>query len=246
MGHSLSEVQSYLKSARSFLRANGNVESLHLLSNKREYIEGALKSYTLALECSADDGVIKAAIIREMTQLQPNFDGTSSFASPCHRIYELELSANYSLEQRDFLAALEKLTDIVDNIYERKRQFLYEDLLRRIEILRVLLLIHLNLPPPRQSPSHIKLIEYFYNFGQPEHDTQQMVAAAESNSTHSSNNIGEFIPLEMQYILADIVVAWNDRKEQHLKCVLQQLALEFTSLNVAQRFVIDSICKEIN
>ena len=108
-----------------------------------------------------DDSAMKAALIREMKSVSPTFEGISSFYSPCHRIYDLETSAFECIDNEEFLQALEKLTDMFDNITERKKENLYRDTLNRIEILRILLFIILELPPSRQSPSHILLIQKY-------------------------------------------------------------------------------------
>lgn len=86
---------------------------------------------------------------------------TSDFNSPCHRIYDLELASNESVRSHDYVDALEKLTEIVDDISERKVEYLYEDVMKRTEVTRLLLLLLLDLPPSRQSPSHIKLLEKY-------------------------------------------------------------------------------------
>ncbi|XP_004530494.1 uncharacterized protein LOC101448516 [Ceratitis capitata] len=244
-GNVVNECQAYLRAARAFMHAHNTNATLQLRSSGGECKEGALRCYTQALERCADDTVLKAAIIREMSPLQPHYDGCSSFASPAHRIYELELSAHTTLEQKDFLSALQQLDDIVDNICERKQHELYTDLLRRVEILRLLLLIALNLPPARQSPSHIKLIEYYEGLANLEgHDlTQSSSPLAAAGGNHYST--GTYVPLEMKWELAEIVLAWKECRTMDFKVMLAQFLSKFSALNEAHRFVGRSICEKI-
>lgn len=161
LNNSISEIHFLLKSARTFVAANEAIDKLCLRSNSNEHLNGALSSYQQAISLLQDDSVMKAAIIREMKQIHPNCDLTSNFASPAHRIYDLEIAANECIQTEDFAGALEKLTEIFDDITERKTQHLYTDVLRRNEVSRLLLLLLLDLPPARQSPSNVKLLEYF-------------------------------------------------------------------------------------
>lgn len=208
-------------------------------------LQGALKAYNLALSRISDE-VLQAAVIREITMIDANFDSTSSFVSPSHRIYDLQLSAHRCLEEQNYFPALEKLTDIVDNIYERKKQHLYTDLLREIEITRLLLLILLNLPPSRQSPSHIKLIEFYFNLESFE-DCNDNRSFSSSNDKISlcQTDIGKFIPFEMKFTLSNIVVSWCERNDKDLKFELEQL-LEFVSLTQVHRFLALQILEQIN
>lgn len=161
LNNTVSEIHFLLKSARAFVAANQAIDKLCLRSNANEHLNGALSSFQQAISLLPDDSVMKAAIIREMKQIHPNCDLTSNFASPAHRIYDLELSANECIKTEDFVGALEKLTEIFDDITERKTQHLYVDVLKRNEISRLLLLLLLDLPPARQSASNIKLLEHF-------------------------------------------------------------------------------------
>jgi len=104
---------------------------------------------------------MKAAIIRKIKHIHPIIEVTSNFSSPAHRIYDLELSVQQSISSGDFVAALDKLTEIYEDIVERKAQNLYTDVLKRNELSRLLLLLILDLPPSRHSPSHIKLMERY-------------------------------------------------------------------------------------
>ncbi|XP_055838100.1 uncharacterized protein LOC129906379 [Episyrphus balteatus] len=238
-GNNLSEVNCYLKSARAFLKANQISEDLQMRSNKEEYREGALKSYYLALTRVADDGVLKAAIIRETTAVNSNYDGTSTFSSPSHRIFDMELSAKKNVETGDYLGALERLTDIYDNLTERKKQHLYSDLLKEIEICRLLLLVILNLPPSRQSPSHIKLVEYYYNFSRAGgHDTDMV-----SPSPYPMDSMG-LISFELKCILSDIVVAWHDDNKSELGNAIDELC-DLRDMSSMERILVENIMKSL-
>lgn len=129
--------------------------------------------------------VIKAGIIRETAEQGKNVDQLeSTFDSPCHRYFDLELSAKDRIFMKDYYSALEKLTEIYDDVIERKKevslgsgfsdlvnfglnshifkfQFLYAELLKRNEITRLLLLLVLQLPKCRLAPSNVKLIEKY-------------------------------------------------------------------------------------
>lgn len=104
---------------------------------------------------------MKACIIREFKEINKNLNITSDFSSSAHRIYELELASNNNIQSNDFISALEKLTEIIEDFSERKCEHLYSDVLIRIEITRLLLLLILELPANRQSPSHVKIMEKF-------------------------------------------------------------------------------------
>lgn len=124
--------------------------------NNHEFLEGAHRAYMQALS-AIDDPVMRTCIIREMK----DFNNTSDFNSACHRIFDLELASNENIRCDDFIGALEKLTEIVDDITERKETHSYYDVMRRNEVSRLLLLLLLELPPSRQSPSHLKLLEKY-------------------------------------------------------------------------------------
>lgn len=237
-GNNLSEVNCYLKSARAFLKANQTSEDLQMRSNKKEYLEGALKSFYLALSRVADDGVLKAAIIRETTAVNSKYDGTSTFSSPSHRIFDLELSAKKNIETGDYLGALERLTDIYDNLTERKKQHLYLDLLKEIEVCRLLLLVILDLPPSRQSPSHIKLVEYYYNFSQGGGHSDMV-----SPSPYPMESM-ELISFDLKCILSDIVTAWHDGNKSLMGTALNDL-YDLRELSSMERILVESIMKSL-
>lgn len=248
--NSMAECQALLKAARLFLKAHDEMESLLLRSNRQEYKETALHCFTQAVEKCPDDSVIKAAIIREMTPLQPHYEGTSTFNSPAHRIYELELATEHCLKNHDYLKALQQLDDIVDNIYERKKQNLYQEVLARVEILRVLLLVALTLPPSRQTPAHIKLIEFYAQVAefQQEEDISSSRAQSPCHDLHqfSSWRPGVYLTQFQKFALAEIILAWHLNKPQDLKVALQEFRHNFISLSETQRFLINSIIQKVD
>lgn len=142
-----------------FRKADSRKAKLGFLNNN-DYIDGAYRSYFQALAV-VSDSVMRTCIIRELRELNKNLNITSDFNSACHRIFDLEMASNENIRSGDFVGALEKLTEIVDDVTERKEINSYFDVMRRNEISRLLLLLLLELPPSRQSPSHIKLIEKY-------------------------------------------------------------------------------------
>ena len=153
---------SYLKASRSFVKADKRKTELGFLNN-HELLEGANRSYFQALT-GVKDSVMKACIIREMRELvevNNNLMLTSDLQSPCHRIYDLEKASNENIKSNDFIGALEKLTEIIDDISERKEVKSFYDVVQRNEVSRLILLLLLELPPSRQSPSSLKLLEKY-------------------------------------------------------------------------------------
>ncbi|XP_059617226.1 40-kDa huntingtin-associated protein [Phlebotomus argentipes] len=161
IGNGVTEVDALLRSAKAFLAAHDQQQRLHVLTNAGEHLEGALRCYNQALGRLSEDSAMRAAIIREIKKIKPNAENTSNFNSPSHRIYDLEMSAKESIQSGDFVAALEKLTEICDDVGERRVEAFYGSVLNRTEISRLLLLLLLEVPPARQSPSHIKLLERY-------------------------------------------------------------------------------------
>ncbi|KAH8338008.1 hypothetical protein KR059_002542 [Drosophila kikkawai] len=223
------ESEAYLRAARSFLRAHNETGRLHLRTRHSGFREGALHCYHRAAERAVDGCVFKAAILRELKQLQRQLDSTSSFASPTHQIHDLETSAEASGQRGDYRSALQHYDDIVDNVYERRGARMYGELLRRVEVLRLLLLVHLNLPPARQSPAHIKLIEHYYSLAQFES------CSDDDGGASSVERPGAFVPSQQQYALAEIACAWVERKMCDLKHLLRDFATEFGALSGAER-----------
>jgi hypothetical protein len=124
------------------------------------FIKGAYRCYSQVL-CSEKDQVMKACIIREFNQINKNLNISSDLNSPCHRIFEQELDCNENIRTNDYILALERLTEIIEDFSERKCENLYLNVLIRVELTRLLLLLILELPVNHQSPSHVKLMERF-------------------------------------------------------------------------------------
>lgn len=131
IGNTLGEIDYLLKSARASVQADNKIEGLNLLSNDRHNLENALNCYNKAMKAFPDDSVMKVAIIEEIKKIQPVCDATSNFSSPALRVHDLEKAAKNSIQQDDFVTALEKLNEIFDIILERKVEHLYEEVLKR-------------------------------------------------------------------------------------------------------------------
>lgn len=142
-----------------FRKANERKNKLGFINNN-ENLEGAFRCYSQALSTEKNP-IMNACIIREFSEINKNLNMTSDFNSPCHRVYELEASSNVDIQSNDFVAALDKLTEIMEMISERKCEMYYIDVINRIEITRLFLLLLLDLPASRQSPSQIKLLERY-------------------------------------------------------------------------------------
>lgn len=126
----MAEVDFSLRSARSSIEADRSERQLGFSTNDRSNLQTALQSYGQALACLDEDSVMRAAIIRAIKKIQPHSDATSGFVSPAHRIRDLEVSANENVRCGDFVSALEKRTEIFDNIVERRMQSFYVDVLK--------------------------------------------------------------------------------------------------------------------
>ncbi|EDV95327.1 uncharacterized protein LOC6569367 [Drosophila grimshawi] len=242
-GSAQREAEAYVRAARDFLVAHNESALLHLRTGPNSFREGALHCYNRAAERVADSGVFKAAVLRELKQLQRQMDRTSSFASPTHRINDLEMSAEMSMQRKDYRDALLQLDDIVDNIYERRVPLMYSDLLRRVEVMRLLLLLHLNLPPSRQSPSHIKLIEYYYSLAQFE---SPLATPCVAYNQEPVERPGAFVPLQQQDALAEIICAWVERKMCDLKYLLRDFGAENSSISQQERHLLNTIYSDLS
>jgi len=83
----------------------------------------------------------------------------------------------------------------------------------------------LDLPPIRHSPSHIKLIENYYNL----------------QYNFNYNKESDFrIPLEIQLTLSNIVVGWKNRDNKLLSLSSQNL-VKFKSLTEEQKILANKI-----
>lgn len=169
-----------LKAARAYRQADTN--RLCLRSNTKPFTQGALSCYHRVILQLGDDRAMKAAVIREMKEINPNYEVTSNFVSPPHRAQDMDLDANVCIENGNFESALEKITEICDDIAERKVNDYYQDILRTHEITLILLILLLEYPSSRQSPSNVKLYENFANSA----GTQQSNESSEQSSSSSS------------------------------------------------------------
>lgn len=169
------------KAARAYRQ--GDTDQLFLRSNTKPYTQGALNCYHRVITQLDDDSAMKAVVIREMKEINPNYDVTSNFVSPAHRAQDLDYAANECINSGNFENALEKITEICDDIVERKVESLYEDVLRKHEITMILLILLLEFPLARQSPSNIKLYEYFCN----SNHRDESNALARFHQRHSRN-----------------------------------------------------------
>lgn len=229
IGNILAEVNLYIKAAQSFEKANEEVEKLHTSSNFRENLEGSLKSYSLALNCleGEDFGVLRVGVIRAIRSINPHFEETSDFASPCHRIFELETSAIERILLEDYQSALHSFADIFDNIFERKKEILYKDLLQRIQTYMILLLSIFNLNP--QKTNFMKSYEkYVCDFCDDFPDLLQI------------KDFG--LPKEVNERLMDLVNSWN--RKMDMKFSLERL-VEVKFLDKVQVFLITKIIEEL-
>lgn len=229
IGNTLAEVSSYIKAAQSFERANEEVERLHTSSNFRENLEGSLKSYSLALDCLVGEnvGVLRVGVIRAIRRINPHFEETSDFSSPCHRIFELEASAVERILLEDYQSAIQHFADIFDNIFERKTELLYKDLLQRIQTYTILLLSIFNLNP--QKTSFMKSYEkYVCDFCD---DFPELLQVRDYG-----------LPKEVNQRLIDLVNSWNCKMD--MKLSLERL-VEVKCLDRVQVFLIQKILEKL-
>lgn len=121
-----------LKSARAFANAHKVDESRCLKSDENAcYLDGALRGYYEAQSQFPHESPMKAAVLREMKKYHPNSELTSGFVSPAHRYHDLELSASELISSGDFVGALDKYTEIYDDIIERNVVPMYRHLLEK-------------------------------------------------------------------------------------------------------------------
>lgn len=184
------ERQLMLKAARAYREAD--VNRLYLRSNPKSFTQGALSCYHRVITQLKDDSAMKAAVIREMKEINPSYEVTSNFVSPAHRAQDLDLTANECIESGNFESALEKITEICDDIVERKVDEFYQDILRTHEITLILLILLLEYPSARQSPSNVKLYEYFANDIH-RSETNELTAFGQRHSRHTLESIRSLI-----------------------------------------------------
>lgn len=208
LNDSLGECHSTLRAARLYLKAHENSAALAFRAIDNEYREAAIHCFAQAIEKCPDDGVLKAAIIREMTPLQPYYQGTSTFDSSAHRIYEMVAGIDSCiLEGSNLYMALQLVDAIVDNIYERKQSSLYMELLKSMEVLRIFLLMAISPPPACQTPAHAELLEHYLkvaNFEIEEDDLQ-----CKPGEDDTCWRPGQMLSFDVQCDVAEIVLAWH-------------------------------------
>ncbi|XP_050078240.1 40-kDa huntingtin-associated protein [Anopheles maculipalpis] len=208
IGNDVGEVDALLRAARSFRAAHDKQERMRATNISHAYHEGAFRCYTQALSRLPDKSVIGAAIIRELKEINPNVELTSDFSSPCHRIWDLEQSAEGNLAARDYVAAFEKLSEIYDDVIERKCESLYQDVMKRIEVSRLLLLCLLQLPPSVRYDH--KFIEKYSTIG-------------EGTSQRESSPGQAKLPEDLVFLLQSLVVSCQAKDVESLISVRDEL-----------------------
>ncbi|XP_055595805.1 40-kDa huntingtin-associated protein-like [Uranotaenia lowii] len=207
IGNEATEVDALLRAARTFRVAHEKQTRIGGNNISGDNLEGAFRCYTQALSRLQEDSVIKAAIIRELREVNPNVEITSNFVSPCHRIWDLEQSAEESIRSKDYVAAFEKLTEIYDDVTERRCEDLYEQVLRRVEISRLLLLCLLQLPPSVRYDH--KFIERY----------SAIDGVSGQSQPQDSGNLSE----ELFFLLQSLVVSCQAKDIESLISVRDQL-----------------------
>lgn len=153
---------------------------------------------------------------------------TSSFASPAHRAHDLDRAASECvLRSADWCGALERRTELYDDVCERRVERMYADLLRDNEVARVLLLLWLQLPPARQSPSHVKLLQQF----------EEEEEKADGERRSAGGGIAG-LPLEMHRALGALVRATRRRHPEAEIAAAVDRMLAFHSLRPEHRRVL--------
>lgn len=217
-----------------FKKADSRRTKLGFLNN-HELLEGANRSYFQAL-ATVDDSVMRTCIIREIRELNKNANITSDFNSASHRIYDLELASNENVRSGNFIGALEKLTEIFDDVTERKEAASYHDVMRRNEISRLFLLLLLELPPSRQSPSHIKLLEkYTWNHESFDIEMATMIKA-QNNQTLDENLV---------LLLEGLVNACQNLQGDCVKEMCEEIS-RHTLITMEQNVLLDKLVKKYN
>ncbi|KFB47800.1 AGAP009153-PA-like protein [Anopheles sinensis] len=200
IGNDSGEVDALLRAARLFRMAHDKQARMETQTISPEYHEGAFRCYTQALSRLPDKSVIGAAIIRELKEIYPNVELTSDFSSPCHRIWDLEQSAEDSLTAKDYVGAFEKLSEIYDDVAERKCGTLYQDVVNRIEVSRLLLLCLLQLPPSvRYDHKFIERYSTIGDVGQPR--------ATQTSVGESGYGQQATLPPDLVFLLQSLVVS---------------------------------------
>lgn len=153
-------VDLLLKAGRAFVQADERCNELNGSSNSHEHLTEAIRCYNNALALVADDSALRAGTTIKK-RLCTDSEVSSNFVSTSHRIHDLDTSARKHIRSRNYHAALEQLTEIFDILKEEKSEEYYQHTLARAEVLILYLLLLLKLPPARQSPIHMKILNKY-------------------------------------------------------------------------------------
>lgn len=152
-----------LKGAEAFLKAYNRRFDFGYTDGEEEYRQGALRCYDEILQNPhlPKNSFIRASVIRQLKTIDPHTDQTSTFESPLLRYEDLKRAAIVDIKEEHYQNALNKLTDISDDIIERKKEAYHPAVLEYAEITRLLLLLHLEMPPAALAPSNAALLERY-------------------------------------------------------------------------------------
>lgn len=150
-----------IRAGDAFISADKRATELFPASNSHEHVTGAVRCFNDALALLEEDSAMSAGIIRKLKQICPKTERASQFHSPTHRIHDLESSARLHIQDKRYFAALEQLTEIFDILQEEKTEHKFRHTLGSIEVLLLYLLLLLKLPPGRQSPIHVKILNKY-------------------------------------------------------------------------------------
>lgn len=107
------------------------LENLCIRSNDKSFIDCSLQCYDSAINLLPQGSPMKAAVVREMLKVQPSVEVSNGFASPSHKIHDLDVAAKECVRTKDFVSALDKRTEIISDVNERNVQHLYVNVIRR-------------------------------------------------------------------------------------------------------------------
>uniref|UniRef100_A0A182PFP4 Uncharacterized protein n=1 Tax=Anopheles epiroticus TaxID=199890 RepID=A0A182PFP4_9DIPT len=232
IGNDIGEVEALLRAARAFRTAHDKQERMCVENIAHTYHEGAFRCYTQALSRLPDKSVLGAAVIRELKEITPAVELTSDFSSPCHRIWDLEQSAEENLTGRDYVGAFEKLSEIYDDVIERKCEPLYRDVMRRIEVSRLLLLCLLQLPPSVRYDH--KFIERYSTIGD----------AVGAGSSHREPSPGQGqLSEDLVFLLQSLVVSCQAKDVDSLVAVRDELCQRQDLTNSQQTLLKEVVAK---
>ncbi|XP_052867334.1 40-kDa huntingtin-associated protein [Anopheles cruzii] len=228
IGNDAGEVEALLRAARSFRGAHDKQQRVRAENISSEHHEGAFRCYTQALGRLPDKSVLGAAIIRELKEISPSVELTSDFSSPCHRIWDLEKSAEESLAARDYVGAFERLSEIYDDVTERKCEALYSEVMNRVEVSRLLLLCLLQLPPSVRYDH--KFIERYSTI------TDGSYRTTDDSSGRGCGQLGEDLVL----LLQSLVVSCQAKDIESLISVRDELC-QRPELTVSQQTLLKEV-----